>query len=266
LKRRGLAAFFALTFGYPWALGIAYALFPHQLKPILGTVSITNPIAMSALCAPSLAAIVVALAMGRESTRDLFARVTRLRVGWRWYAMAVFPIAAMGLGGQFAASQIYGIPAPHVPEPGQWLSTIATGLIMFFPGPVGEELGWQGFALPRLLERYNGRAAAIIVGVVWGAWHLPAFIIEGMPQTKFPLWAFMVTVVSVSVIITWIVGQAKGSILPAIVGHWSFNCFTNGHAPAAAIEALLFATAAAIIVISGARIGPRSVSQGTRLN
>jgi len=174
--------------------------------------------------------------------------------------LAALGIAALGLGAQFTAAYLYGVPAPRLPNLAQWPALLTTGLIMFFPGPIGEELGWQGFALPRLMERWGGLTAAIVIGVVWGAWHLPAFIVQGMPQTQFPLWAFMVSVVSVSIVITWIVGKAQGSVLPAIVGHWSFNCFTNAHAPTAPISAAFFATAAVLVILLGGRIGAKTAA------
>lgn len=74
-------------------------------------------------------------------------------------------------------------------------------------------------------ERSNGLTAALVLGGIWVVWHLPAFFISGMGQSQTPFWTFAITDVSVSVLMTWVVNRARGSVLPAILMHWSLNRF-----------------------------------------
>ena len=261
MKRTGLTAFFVLAFGYPWCLGILYALFPAQLIPILGKITITNPIAMSALCAPSLAAIIVAAFQGRGSLGDLFGRLFRWRIGLQWYLAPALGIAAIGLSAQFVSTLVFHTPPPSF-SLAQGPQLLLLGLISFFPGPIGEELGWRGFVLPRLVLRMRGLNAALILGVIWALWHIPGFLIPGMPETHFPFWSFLVCLVAVSVILAWMVGEAHGSLIPALLGHWAFNCFINLRAPAATLTALFFAVAAAGVVAYAASGRSAPIGQG----
>ena len=84
-----------------------------------------------------------------------------------------------------------------------------------------EEIGWRGFALPRLLERWNAFTASLILGVVWALWHLPYFFF-GMPYS-FLIYALYL--LAVSVLMTWIFNHTQGSLLVAVIFHFWFNMF-----------------------------------------
>src|SRR5262249_59224222 len=80
-----------------------------------------------------------------------------------------------------------------------------------------------GFALPRLLQRHSALTASLILGLIWGIWHLPAFFLSGLPQNQLSLPAFLVGTVALSVLMTWVYQHTHGSILFAILIHWIFN-------------------------------------------
>ena len=84
-------------------------------------------------------------------------------------------------------------------------------------GPLGEEPGWRGYALPQLQARIGPVRATIIVGVLWAGWHLPLFFIPGW--TSAPFWIYMLTTIGLSTILTLAVDIARLSVLPAIAGH-----------------------------------------------
>ncbi|HSK83440.1 MAG TPA: CPBP family intramembrane glutamic endopeptidase [Rubrobacter sp.] len=98
---------------------------------------------------------------------------------------------------------------------------------MVFALIVGAELGWRGFALPRLLAERSALAASLIVGVLWGAWYLPTFFVPGLPQHSIPFSAFMLLTTAYSVLFTWIYVHTAGSVLIATVFHSSIN-FSQG--------------------------------------
>lgn len=258
MRRKGLRRFFVIVFGLSWGLGALYALFPKQLVAIFGPVSGANPVFLVAVWAPTLTAILLSAVLGgRAGLRDLFGRLTRWRVNWRWYAAATFGIAALGLVPQLLAAQFAGAAQPDFAF-GHWQAWIAAGALGFVvdPGPLGEELGWRGFALPRMEQRWSGLASALILGAIWGTWHLPAFFIPGLPQNTFPLWAFMAEVVSLSVLVTWMVNNAGGSVIIAILAHWASNRFESLAPATAPYTAAAFALAALTVMwMAGPSLG-----------
>jgi membrane protease YdiL (CAAX protease family) len=256
MKHRGLLPFFLLTFGYTWGLGVVYALAPDLITGIAGPMAMgPNWLVRSAVYAPSLAALAVAAFLGRPALRDLFGRLLRWRVGLPWYLAAIFGMAAICLAARFVCSGFTDAPLPALAPLASWPGLIGAAVLALAvdPGPLGEELGWRGFALPRLQARWNGLTSALVLGAIWGVWHLPAFLIPGLPQHEIPIWAFMVSIVSGSVLMTWVVNKASGSVLPAILMHWSLNLFIDLHPQAAPFTASVFALAALGVVLA---VGP----------
>jgi membrane protease YdiL (CAAX protease family) len=247
MRRPGLLAFFALTFGYTWGVGLLYALAPHLVEAIAGPMSMgQNWLVRTAVYAPTLAALAVAALQDRAALRDLFARQSRWRIGLAWYALPVLGIAMISVGARLAA----GAPIALLPA-GQWPAVVGMAALALFmdPGPLGEELGWRGFALPRLQERWSGLTAALVLGAIWAVWHLPAFFIPGLPQHEIPIWAFLLSLVSASVLMTFVVNKANGSVLPAILMHWADNQFADLHPAVAPYTAAAFALAAIVVTL-----------------
>jgi membrane protease YdiL (CAAX protease family) len=86
-------------------------------------------------------------------------------------------------------------------------------------------LGWRGFALPRLLERYRPLKAGIILGVIWDFWHLPLWITSGYASVNLLLYFlyFSIGIISLSVLMTWIYHRTSYSLVPMVIAHFSFN-------------------------------------------
>lgn len=269
MKRRPLLAFFALTFGLTWGLGVCFALFPAQLTALFGKVSITNPLFILAVYAPGISAIVVTGVIdGAEGIRRLLGKFLRWRFGIRWYLAILVGIPtlsaiAMLLSAAFARTSLSidhwyqlfligpdGRNIANAAANGGLRSVVLVLLGTFFadPGPLGEELGWRGFALPRLFEGRSALSAAVILGIIWGAWHLPAFLIGGTPQNgmSFPL--FMIGVVGISVLMTWAFKGTGGSVLATALIHWNFNtCSDLTRMPLALFSVGLIVIAAALV-------------------
>lgn len=96
-------------------------------------------------------------------------------------------------------------------------------LVFLVGGPLGEEFGWRGFGLPILKNHYNWRMASLILGVVWGAWHLPLFFSDGTSQNHNPLTLFLLSVVAMSVLFAWLVNHVSGSVKKALILHTAIN-------------------------------------------
>lgn len=153
---------------------------------------------------------------GKSAVKQLLGRVVLWRVGARWYVIAlglptVLALAAAGLYYLFDASRPFQIGAVSV------LDFIVFVLV------VGEELGWRGYALPLLLEKRSALMASLILGVLWGLWHLPTFLVPGTPQYGLPLPAFVLLTVEYSILMTWVYLHTKGSVLIATLFHGAIN-------------------------------------------
>lgn len=104
------------------------------------------------------------------------------------------------------------------------LSLPAGFVTVFLWGGGNEELGWRGFALPRLQARYNAFTSSLIIGVIWTLWHAPPGIIElGFVGWAVDLPFYMITVTGISIVATWLYNETGGSVLLAMVFHASVN-------------------------------------------
>ncbi len=216
VRRHPLIVFFALAYALTW--------------PVIPLVAVSPLLGLPALFGPALAAILVsALTDGQSGLRDLLGRLTRWRVGARWYAVAlglpmVLALAAAGLHLPLGAQTSVDFGELSV------LNFVVFALI------VGEELGWRGYALPRLLAERTALAASLIVGALWGAWHLPTFFVPGAPQYGLPFSAFVFLTMAYSVLIGWVYLHTAGSVLVATLLHGAINLsqgfFLGGMDPA----------------------------------
>jgi membrane protease YdiL (CAAX protease family) len=270
MKRRPLLAFFALTFGLTWGLGACFALFPAQLTAVFGKLSVANPLFILAVYAPGISAIVVTASIdGAAGTRRLLGGFLRWRIGIQWYLAILVGIPmlsaiAMLLDATLARNplsldhwyQMFLLgPSGHkiadaAYAGGLWRAVpIILGSFLADPGPLGEELGWRGFALPRLLKDRSALSAGVILGIIWGMWHLPAFLLGGTPQNNMSFPLFMIGVVALSVLMTWAFKGTRGSVLAAALIHWTFNtCSDMSQMPLALFSVGVIVIAAAVVV------------------
>jgi membrane protease YdiL (CAAX protease family) len=160
-------AFFALTFLLTWTSWLA-SLRWVRAHDLPGPYS--SPVATALLFLGIVSPAVVALGLtaragGRDRVRQLVSRLVEWRVGGRWYAFAVGYIVAVKLAAAGAARVIGGEWPAFGPFP-LWLLFGAIGSTLL-GGQVGEELGWRGYALPHLTERWGWRSGSLVLGVIW---------------------------------------------------------------------------------------------------
>jgi uncharacterized protein len=198
IRRHRLAVFFGLAFLLSWwswpfqALGIA----PTAHWP----------------AGPLVAAVIVlALTEGRAGLRDLGARMIRWRVGWGPWAFAVLvPLGVLAVAAATNAL-VWGAPV-HLALGGVGL-VAAIRFVNPLDGPLGEEPGWRGYAVPRLQERYSKPAAAAVLGVIVALWHLPLVTTGQLSWVGLPV-TFVITIVY-----SWLFDRANGSVLLTMVFH-----------------------------------------------
>jgi uncharacterized protein len=203
VRRRPLLTFFILAYAFAWLL--------------ISLVSVSLVFPVLGLFGPALAAIIVtAIAEGRAGVKALLRRVVQWRVGWQWYAVAAglpvaLALAALGLHRLLGGAENN--------RPGDPLALVAILALLV----VGEELGWRGFALPRLQERFGGLGASLILGGLWAAWHLANTRIPGLDYYGYGFPAFLLYVVGMTVLFTWIANHTRGSVLIAWLFHAAIN-------------------------------------------
>jgi membrane protease YdiL (CAAX protease family) len=180
LARRPLTSFFVLAYALswlgwsPWYLSEAgVGLLPYDG----GKFSLFMNFAALVL-GPTLSAFVVTGATeGREGVRLLLGRIVLWRVGFRWYLFvlvgtpAILVLSTLVMPGAFASFQAEAVPRVL------FLYVLAGFFFLFAGGPFFEEIGWRGFALPRLQALYGPLVGSFVLGVLWGLWHLPLFLI-----------------------------------------------------------------------------------------
>lgn len=259
MKRSGLIAFFVLVFLAAWGLAALFVVFPKQMSAWFGPLTLWNPIVFLTVWAPTILGFVLALAFdGVAGLKEFAARTFRWRVGVRWYVLSTVGIAALCLAARFVQSLVHHSAPPPFLDVASWPHLIVYGVTMLVvdPGPIGEDPGWRGFALPRMLNEFSPAVAATLLGVIWGVWHLPAFLFSGMPQAELPVGWFLLWCTAMTVVMSWICINAHGAVLPAILVHWAANRFSDLSSDGAMYCALAWAIAAlAIIAATRGRLG-----------
>lgn len=166
---------------------------------------------------PSIAGvIIIAVTSGKSGLQDLGKRALRWRVGFLWWAVALFfsgLILLLSLG----IDMILGGQLPSFAFLRQeWYLAPMFFLLTIIGGPLGEEFGWRGFALPNLQRKWNPMVASIIIGTVWGLWHLPLFFQPGSLHHQLGielLPVFVIGEITLAIIITWVYNKTGGSLL-----------------------------------------------------
>jgi uncharacterized protein len=247
-RHYGIYLFVALTFGITWSIGALVMIAPEWFNEWFGPFNNRSPIFYLAVWAPNIAAIAItAVAGGWSAIRDIIGRLLLWRVRlWVWVvALCFHPVLMLVVE---LVGLAFGDPLPT------WSNWRAFGIgLVSLPlialGPLGEELGWRGFLLPRLLERMSPLSAALILGSIWMIWHVPAFLMSGVPQSNMSFPIFAVGGVAFNVFITWIFVNARQSILIAgILPHALANAWGDAFGSMTWINAGVLVAAAFLLV------------------
>jgi uncharacterized protein len=107
--------------------------------------------------------------------------------------------------------------------PSAWAIPVIVLYVLLFGGPLGEELGWRGAALPAMERRWGPVVASLALGATWALWHLPVFVVRGTVQQLVPPWLFVAQIVVTGFLYTWLVHRRPGSLVPVLALHTSFN-------------------------------------------
>lgn len=217
-KKDSLTPFFLLTFFITWGIGALAIFLPAQFQALVGELSDTSPIYFLAIAAPTISATILTFARdGWNGLGSLYARLIRWRFGLKWYALVLVGIPFVG----WIATLI--TESDPLKETGNLAQLLLMLFYVLVTGPLCEELGWRGYALPYLLKRLNPFTASLILGVIWGVWHLPAFFVGGMEQAGMSLPLFLFNALLLSIFVTWVFKHTGGSVLITVLIHYTVN-------------------------------------------
>jgi len=222
MKRYPVVWFYILAFAISWLGWVPIALGSHNIAPF------NNPYLQFLLIfpavGPTMAAVIVTLvAQGRTRIRDLLKPLIQWRVSPVWYIIAIFGPLVLLLVGQ-AITNLVGFSVTSAGSPqGSLLPLIVSAFVMSLLSNPWEEVGWRGFALPRLQKRYNALLATFVVGILWGLWHLPLFFWVDNPMSEYPFLLWFIDTVAESFIYTWLYNSTKGSLLLVTLFHVMLN-------------------------------------------
>lgn len=203
VQRYPLAAFFGLVFVLEWAVALL-SLSSPTLLPFLLTFL------------PAIAAFfVVRISEGSEGSRNLLRKLAIWRAGVRWYVAAVGLPVLVGLISIGLALLLGSTTATQI-------GAFAAFRLMFFVFAAGEELGWRGYALPKLQMRYGALGASLLLGTLWFIFHLPLYL-PGQTFAAPQVEPYLLMFVATSIVYTWLLNHTNGSVLMASLLHGSMN-------------------------------------------
>jgi hypothetical protein len=171
--------------------------------------------------APSIVALgLTARSEGAAGIRSLIGRIFEWRVGVRWYVFAVGYLAAIKIGVALIHRIAVGVWPRFGVEP--WY-VLAVAIVFSTPVQAGEEIGWRGYALPRLARRLGLARASLLLGIVWAIWHLPLFFVPGLDNFGQSFAIFTLQVTAISVPMAWLYARTNGSLLLVMLMHGASN-------------------------------------------
>lgn len=225
LKQHPLWSYFLLVFGLAWLQdSIIYRLMNYSGYALFAVI----------LSPSAIGLVMTGITEGGPGISRLFDRCMHWRVSFTWYLLALlltpalFFLTILSMPGATATFQI-----PSLSFIWTYLLALALGI---FRAPIREELGWRGFALPRLQEKFGPLFGTFILGALWALWHLPLWLLtpgyggagNGLLGIGIPFLKYAGSVLGSAIIYTWLFNRSNGSLLLAMLFHASINVtFSN---------------------------------------
>lgn len=212
------ALFFLWSYAFSWSIWLPVAAMNGEPS------ALRNLAVGVAAAGPSLAGVVcTGIDEGWSGVRRLFRSLLQWRMATRWYALSLAGPIAVALMAVGVHRLLVGNDAEFRLQATTILLVPVALVAALFIGPLQEELGWRGYALPRLLRRWSSVRASLVLGVAWACWHLPLYAIDAGGRERAPLVLFLVSVVALSILYTWLWLSSGGSLLVALLLHSATN-------------------------------------------
>ncbi|NWF96963.1 MAG: CPBP family intramembrane metalloprotease [Candidatus Thorarchaeota archaeon] len=258
-----LIQYFVITYAFSWVFWIPMAfqsaglLLPSLLSDFLA--SPFNP----APFGPLVAALVLSVKYGGAAgAKALLASGVNHRFPKVWLipALLLMPAVILASAAIGVLSMDFAFPI-LVAEELVFVLPVAFVVVLLTAGPLQEEFGWRGYALPRLQARFGALVSSVILGLLWAGWHLPLFwVFAGVPNAMYyshPVWVMFAAVTLNSIVFTWVYNNTDNSVLSTMLLHTSFNLFlwlipiTSSVWATYASVALLLLVAVVIVAVNG---------------
>ena len=220
-----LGQFFLIALGFTWLFWIPDALNKRGVLPD----TIWTNLGFLGAFGPLIAAIYLVYKEHKiDGIKDMLRKGVDHAFGGKWWAIIflLFPIlisvayfVSILVGGVIPISEVEGL---YLFLPFIFFSVLFTG------GPLQEEFGWRGYALPRLQAKYSPFVSSLILGFIWAIWHFPQFLVPPEKTGMFyitPIWSFVLTVMAANFVYTWVYNHTNASILGALLLHTQMNLF-----------------------------------------
>jgi membrane protease YdiL (CAAX protease family) len=226
-NRKELAQFFIIAFLVSWLLWLPGVL--TYFGVIAAPAGLLSILELVGGCGPAIAALIlIRRQAGGEGVRAMLRSAVNVKAVWRFWVGAVLMLLCL----HAASRLVLSLVSTDLPQSEMITSPVAIlplFVVMFLVGGgLGEEIGWRGYALDRLQVRNSALVASLLLAAVWIVWHLPLFYYGGTNQSLIPFWLFVVPVVALAVILTWVYNNTKTVFAAAIfhtVGNMAHEIF-----------------------------------------
>lgn len=232
MRRHPLFFFYLMAYSFAWLAWLPHVLSQKgwPLEPLHLTPIADLLVPLGPFVGPTLSAfIMTGVTEGEAGIGRLWHRYVLWHVGFLWYLFVLIGIPALTL---LSILVLPGaIAAFRAPAPGFVIAYLVSYVMGFIlGGPLGEEPGWRGFALPRWQQRSGPLVGTLLSGVLWGLWHFPLFLVlgyngagTGFVGISIPFAEFVISTAAFAVIWTWVFNNTRGSLLLVMLLHASYN-------------------------------------------
>lgn len=224
-EARNLAFFFLLVFGFQAIMWVSVSIFGLKAPA-----SLSDPalpwllVALPAVCGPTIAAfLITAITEGKPGVKALWRRFWNRNLSIKWLLVTLLFFEVLKLAAILVARMVDDQPYPIVDAPNPLWTIIPLFLSNFIATGMAEEFGWRGYVLPRFQAKWNALTSSIILGLIWASWHIPGFLIPGLPLYQRNFWEYVPGIILASIVYTWIFNNTKGSVLAAALIHTAAN-------------------------------------------
>ncbi len=223
MKKRPVFWFYVLAFVISWlgwlpvvAASQGVSLFKHPAFQILLILPAVGP---------TLAAVIVQrVLVGKAETDAWFRSLWRWKVGVLWLVVAIALPAILHLADGLAERAL-GLPVAFEMASEKTPGLVLAAFMIALLSNPWEEVGWRGFALPRLQARHTAFTATLIVGTLWALWHLPIFFWTDNPMSRSPFVIWFISTVASAFVYTWLYNSTQGSVLAVALYHVLDNTY-----------------------------------------
>ena len=218
--------FFTITFLWSWIMWLPFVLSGVGILNINENLRsiITMPIVIIGAFGPAVGAIYsIRMLKGKNDLKKFLKSFLSIKFGWKLW-LSIFLIIGITNIIAWFVPELWGYNKLAMLLPNAYIFPIYW-LIMVFLGGGQEEIGWRGYIMPLLENKYGLWIGNIILGIVWAVWHLPLWFIIGTAQTYMPFIAFTIGCIGLSFILSWVIKQSNGKPISGLIAHGAFNAF-----------------------------------------